>query len=168
MGDRVRIADGKLAGVCGVLECVKGHEGGRLIVSISDVLAIHTPAIAADSLQVLDFAHTSDGLSCSYSSRAYKKMRVLLEFSQQLLHERQANGSLPEASQAEAERLLKRYALLQLEGKMRLMLAEAITNIKKAMGGVKLDDGLGMVDDGLGIEDDSSLSQGPWDADSGV
>jgi transcription antitermination factor NusG len=134
IGDCVRVLDGKFAGIRGILESVKGHEGGRLIVSLGDVLAVRTPKIAADDIQLIDLAKVIDTNGKSYTSRAYKKVRVLISDSERLLAEKQAQGALCEASENEAKRLILRFSQLKLGGKIRLMHAQAIYNILLALG----------------------------------
>lgn len=133
-GDYICIVDGKLAGVKGVLESVKGHEGGRVIVALGDVLAVRTPRISASSIQLLDLAKAPDSQGKSYTSRAYKKVRVLIADSERLLEEKEKQGCLSEPSMKEARHLLQRFSQLNLNGKIRLMHAQAIYNILSSIG----------------------------------
>ena len=134
VGDYVRIMEGTFAGITGVLESVKGHEGGRVIVHLGDVLAVRTPRISADNIQLLDLAKSTESQGKSYTSRAYKKVRVLIDDSERLLAEKEKLGELSESSKEEASRLLLRFAQLNLGGKIRLMHAQAIYNILLALG----------------------------------
>ena len=134
VGDYVCIIEGRFAGVKGVLESVKGHEGGRIIVPLRDVLAVRTPRISADDLQLLDLAKVSDSLAGSYTSRAYKKVRGLTSDSERLLAEMEKTGGLSESSRLEAQRLVLRFSQLELNGKIRFMHAQAICNILLALG----------------------------------
>lgn len=133
IGDYVCILDGKFAGIKGVLESVKGHEGGRVIVPLRDVLAIRTPRIFVDDLQLLDLAKILDTQAGSYTSRAYKKVRGLMDDSERLLTEKEGMGVLCESSAKQARRLLLRFSQLKLSGKIRLMHAQAIYNILLAL-----------------------------------
>lgn len=133
VGDYVSIIDGKFKGVKGVLESVKGHEGGRIIVPLGDVLAVRTPRISADDLQLLDLAKVSDSQAGSYTSRAYKKVRGLISDSERLLAEKEKMGCLSELSRKEAQRLILRFSQLELGGKIRFMHAQAIYNILLAL-----------------------------------
>lgn len=133
-GDYVRVHDHGFDGLRGVLESVKGHEGGRIVVALGDVIAFCTPSIPAENIQLLELAKVTEGMSNSYTSRAYKKLRTLIEDSESLLSERKANGMLCQSSCELAQRLLKRYSELSLNGKMRAMHAEAICNLKFAIG----------------------------------
>ena len=134
VGDYVRILDGEYAGVKGILESVKGHEGGRVIVPLGDVLAVRTSKISAENIQLLDLAKAPDSQGKSYTSRAYKKIRVLIADSEKLLEERKRQGMLSQRSQEEALRLIRRFSQLKLTGKIRLMHAQAIYNIFTALG----------------------------------
>lgn len=134
IGDCVRVLDGKFAGIRGILESVKGHEGGKVIVPLGDVLAVRTPKIAADDIQLIDLAKVTDTRGKSYTSRAYKKVRVLIADSERLLEEKESQGALSEASEHEAKRLILRFSQLKLSGKIRLMHAQAIYNILLAIG----------------------------------
>ena len=134
ISDMVCVLEGKFAGTKGILESVKGHEGGKVIVPLGDVLAVRTPKIPVEDIQILAFATVTDSQSGSYTSRAYKKMRVLTADSERLLAEKEREGVLSEASEKEARRLMMRYSQLQLTGKIRTMHAEAICNILTALG----------------------------------
>ncbi|MBP5392513.1 MAG: hypothetical protein J6Y59_01695 [Bacteroidaceae bacterium] len=134
IGDTVCILNGKYAGIKGILESVKGHEGGRIIVPLGDVLAVSTPKVPVDDIQLLEFAKVSDSQSGSYTSRAYKKVRVLTSDSEHLLAEKQREGALSEESEKEARQLILRFSQLQLAGKIRIMHAEAICNLLTALG----------------------------------
>ena len=133
VGDSVCIIDGKFAGIKGILESVKGHDGGRVIVPIGDILAVKIPKITADEIQLLALA-TVDNQSGAYTSRAYKKVHVLFADSERLLAEKEEKGVLSETSAEEARRLIKRFYQLQLLGKIRFMHAQAICNLLLALG----------------------------------
>ena len=134
VGDYVCVLDGEFAGIKGVLESVKGHEGGRIIVPLGDVLAVRTPRVPASAIQLLDLAKAADTQGKSYTSRAYKKIRMLTADSERLLAEKEKTGALCESSEQEAQRLILRFSKLQLGGKIRLMHAQAIYNLLVAMG----------------------------------
>ena len=133
VGDIVSVIDGSFAGIKGILESVKGHDGGRVIVPLGDVLAVRTPKIPADDIQLLAFAKVSDSQSSSYTSRAYKRIRMLAATSDRLLEEVES-GALSQESEKEARRLLMRFGQLELTGKIRTMHAQAIYNILLALG----------------------------------
>ena len=75
-----------------------------------------------------------DGNGNSYTSRAYKKIRVLIAESEKLLAEKEKEGQLSESSVKEANRLILRFSQLKLIGKIRSMHAQAIYNILLALG----------------------------------
>ena len=133
IADSVYVFDGKFAGVRGLLESVKGHEGGSVIVPLGNVLAVRTPRLSADDIQLLSLATVTDSPSGSYTSRAYKKVHSLTTDSERLLQEKEQQGSLSETSAAEARRLLLRFSRLQLNGKIRIMHAQAICNLYIAL-----------------------------------
>jgi len=134
VGDYVCVIDGPFTGVRGILESVKGHEGGRVIVPVGDVLAVRTGKVNADVIQLLDLAKAPDGNGNSYTSRAYKKIRVLIAESEKLLAEKEKEGQLSDSSVKEANRLILRFSQLKLIGKIRSMHAQAIYNILLALG----------------------------------
>ena len=133
VGDIVCIIDGPFAGIKGILESVKGHEGGSVIVPLGDVLAVRTPRISVDDLQLLSFAKVTDSQAGSYTSRAYKKVHVLSDDSERFLAEKEEKGILSEESEKEARRLVRRFSQLQLAGKIRFMHAQAIYNLLLAL-----------------------------------
>lgn len=132
-GDYVCVFEGNFAGIKGVLESVKGHEGGRVIVALGDVLAVRTSRVSANEIQLLALAKVTDTQTSSYTSRAYKKVRVLIADSEKLLAEKEKTGVLCQSSEGEARRLIMRFSQLQLSGKIRLMHAQAIYNILLAL-----------------------------------
>lgn len=133
VGDIVSVIDGRFAGIKGIMESVKGHDGGWVIVPLGDVLAVRTHKIPADDIQLLAFAKVSDSQSSSYTSRAYKRIRMLTATSDRLLEEVE-RGALSEESEREARLLLMRFGQLELTGKIRTMHAQAIYNILLALG----------------------------------
>ena len=101
---------------------------------LGDVLAVRTSRISANDIQLLDLAKVTDNQSGSYTSRAYKKVRVLIADSERLLAEKEKTGTLCQSSECEAHRLIMRFSQLRLSGKIRLMHAQAIYNLLLAMG----------------------------------
>lgn len=138
-GDIVSVFEGEFSGIKGVLESVKGHEGGCIIVPLGNVLAVRTPRISANNLQLLDLAKVTDGKGKSYTSRAYKKVRTLIADSEKLLDEKKSQGFLSESSQLKAQRFVKRFSSLQLSGKIKTMHAQAIYNLLIALGDTESD-----------------------------
>lgn len=64
-GDVVRVIDGPFRGIEGTLISEQGKDGGRVLVQISDIVAIPTMSIAPEFLEILHFAPTG--------KHAYKK-----------------------------------------------------------------------------------------------
>lgn len=58
-GDKVRIIGGPFEGVEGILLSQQGKDGGRILVRISDVLAVPTLEIEPQMIEVLEFAKGS-------------------------------------------------------------------------------------------------------------
>lgn len=68
-GDHVRIMDGPFAGVEGILLSQQGKDGGRVLVSISNIISVPTLEIRPEFLQVISFAKSGRHL--------YKKVRLV-------------------------------------------------------------------------------------------
>ncbi|MBQ9293762.1 MAG: hypothetical protein IJ219_02390 [Bacteroidaceae bacterium] len=139
ISDIVQVVEGRFAGIKGFLESVKGHEGGCVIVPLGDVLAVRTPRVSADDIRLVSLAKVSESQYGSYTSRAYKKIRVLMEDSEKLLEEKETRGSLSQESETNARRLVMRFSQLKLAGKIRLMHAQAIYNLLIAIGDTESD-----------------------------
>lgn len=58
-GDKVKILDGPFKDVEGYLVTKKGKDGGRVVISISGLMAVETIEIAPEYLQVIEFAKGS-------------------------------------------------------------------------------------------------------------
>lgn len=134
IADLVCVINGLYAGVKGFLESVKGHEGGKVIVALGNVLAVRTPKIPVEDIQLLQLATVPDSPSGSYTSRAYKKVHTFAEDSRRLLEEKEENGTLSAEKETEARRLITRFSQLQLNGKIRFMHAQAICDLYMALG----------------------------------
>ena len=65
-GDHVRIIDGPFKGVEGVLLTQQGKDGGKVIVSVSNLVSVSTIDIAPENIQVIKFGHGNKHI--------YKKM----------------------------------------------------------------------------------------------
>ena len=65
-GDKVRIIDGPFKGVEGVLMSQQGKDGGKVAVSIGDLISVSTLDISPENIQVIQFAHGNKHI--------YKKM----------------------------------------------------------------------------------------------
>lgn len=82
-GDRVRILqEGPFHGVEGVLVTSKGKDGGRVVISIANLLAVETVEISPAYIQVIEFAkgskHIYDKLD-SFEPRLRKAINILLK-----------------------------------------------------------------------------------------
>lgn len=67
-GDRVRIIGGEFDGVEGVLLTQQGKDGGRVLVSVSDVLCVPTLEIQPQYIEVLEFAKDGKHLYKKFES----------------------------------------------------------------------------------------------------
>lgn len=65
-GDNVRIIDGPFKGVEGILLSQQGKDGGKVVVSVSNLISISTIDIAPENIQVIKFGHGNKHI--------YKKM----------------------------------------------------------------------------------------------
>lgn len=77
-GDIVRILEGPFAGVEGELMSQQGKDGGRVLVSISNVIAVPTLEISPEYLQILSFASKGKHMYKKFDSfmpRARKALR---------------------------------------------------------------------------------------------
>ena len=81
-GDRVRVIGGKLDGVEGVLQTVRGKAGGRVVVSIPSLVAVSSWEIRPDYLEILSFApggRRMYGLFDAFFAKARKALADRLE-----------------------------------------------------------------------------------------
>lgn len=76
-GDYVRILEGPFAGVEGVLMSQQGKDGGRVLVSLSKVIAVPTLEIEPQYLQILSFAPKGKHLYKKFDSFMSKARRAL-------------------------------------------------------------------------------------------
>lgn len=76
-GDRVRIIGGQFSGVEGILLSQQGRDGGRVIVKITDMLAVETLDIRPEYLQVIEFAQGSKHIYDKLDSYLPKVRRAL-------------------------------------------------------------------------------------------
>lgn len=76
-GDKVRIIGGQFSGVEGVLLSQQGRDGGRVLVKITDMLAVETLDIRPEYLQIIEFAHGSKHLYDKLDSYLPRIRRVL-------------------------------------------------------------------------------------------
>lgn len=79
-GDHVRIMDGPFAGVEGILISQQGKDGGRVLVSISNIISVPTLEIRPEFLQVISFAKSGRHLYKKFDSFAAKARRALRNY----------------------------------------------------------------------------------------
>ena len=140
-GDKVRIIGGLFDGIEGILEHKRGHTNTRIIVSVNSMLAVRTLDIEPENIQLLEFAQAPTPSASSrystkhttYTSRVYKEIKKLLAESQTLLQTYRQQGILNEVDYLLANRLYRRYSLLQLTGKLKEQHAEALQNLQIAL-----------------------------------
>ena len=102
-GDYIRVIGGPFEGVEGTLISKKGHEGGRVIISCSNLLAFKTLEIEPHNIQLLSLA--------TGQSRSYKKIDNLLTLTQTLWQHRH-HLTIDEEQQLHL--IIRRYSNLQL------------------------------------------------------
>lgn len=79
-GDYVRILEGPFAGVEGVLMSQQGKDGGRVLVSLSKVIAVPTLEIEPQYLQILSFAPKGKHLYKKFDSFMAKARKALRNY----------------------------------------------------------------------------------------
>lgn len=124
-GDKVRVTGGQFEGIEGILLTQQGKAGGRLVVNVSNLLAIKTISIEPEHIQILEFAKGS--------SRSYKNITKFCDFidslsSQPLSSSSSRLSSLTPNQREELINYINRYKNLKLEGKLKTRF-EASMNI---------------------------------------
>lgn len=104
-GDRVRILDGQFAGIEGVLVTQKGRDGGRVIISIGNLLATETLDIAPAYIQILEFAPGSKHL--------YDKIDSFLPRLRRALHSYISRRMLPLDEAAPLDFFVRRFGVVE-------------------------------------------------------
>ena len=79
-GDHVRITEGPFAGVEGVLLSQQGKDGGRVLVSISNIISVPTLEIKPEYLQVISFAPAGKHMYKKFDSFTPKARRALRNY----------------------------------------------------------------------------------------
>lgn len=79
-GDKVRIIGGQFSGIEGILLSQQGRDGGRVIVKVSDMLAVETLDIAPEYLQIVEFAQGNKHLYDKLDSYLPKARRALQNY----------------------------------------------------------------------------------------
>ncbi len=76
-GDHVRILEGAFAGVEGVLMSQQGKDGGRVLVSLSNVIAVPTLEIEPEYLQIISFAPSGKHMYKKFDSFMAKARKAI-------------------------------------------------------------------------------------------
>ncbi len=81
-GDKVRIIDGPFKGVEGVLISQQGKDGGKVVVSIGDLISVSTLDISPENIQVIQFAHGNKHIYKKLDSFKLRIERALKKLSE--------------------------------------------------------------------------------------
>lgn len=81
-GDKVRIIDGPFKGVEGVLISQQGKDGGKVVVSIGDLVSVSTLDISPENIQVIQFAHGNKHIYKKLDSFKLRIDRALKELAE--------------------------------------------------------------------------------------
>ncbi len=79
-GDHVRILSGPFAGVEGVLISQKGKDGGKVLVSLSNIISVPTLDIKPEYLEILSFSKTNKHLYKKFETFMPKARRALRNY----------------------------------------------------------------------------------------
>lgn len=106
-GDRVRIIKGPFEGVEGTLVSQQGKDGGKVIVSIGNLIAVSTIDIAPENIQVIKFAHGNKHI--------YKKMESFKPRVEKALLKTQNGEPLTDEEQKQIEVFIRRFSGVETE-----------------------------------------------------
>ena len=106
-GDTVRIISGPFEGVEGTLISQQGKDGGKVIVSISNLIAVSTIDIAPENIQVIRFAHGNKHI--------YKKMDSFKLRVEQARQKRDRGEELTEEERKAIESFIRRFSTVETE-----------------------------------------------------
>jgi transcription antitermination factor NusG len=106
-GDTVRIIDGPFKGVEGILTSHQGKDGGKVIVSISNLISISTIDIAPENIQVIKFAHGNKHI--------YKKMDSFTVRLNKAILKHEAGEELPGEEKEAIETFIRRFSGVQTD-----------------------------------------------------
>ena len=120
-GDHVRIIHGPFAGAEGILETRKGHQGGTVLVTLSNILATRTLVVPIEDIQYIDLQPVS---------RNYKRINEFLQRSAAAL---QHGPQLPAEEFLELQQLVNAYGDVTLKGKLRHTHAQAMCQALQAL-----------------------------------
>ncbi len=105
-GDKVRVLSGSLAGIEGILLSQQGRDGGQIIISISDELAVSTCVLEPELIEVLEFAPASHHI--------YQKLNSLEARLESAYAAREADKPIPEEVSHALEVFVRRYRHLKV------------------------------------------------------
>ena len=106
-GDRVRIIDGPFKGVEGTLISQQGKDGGKVVVSIGDLVSVPTLDISPENIQVIRFAHGNKHI--------YKKMDSFKPRVEKALKKRSCGEELQEEEKDAIENFIKRFSSVETD-----------------------------------------------------
>lgn len=106
-GDMVRIIDGPFKGVEGVLITQQGKDGGKVVVSISNLVSISTIDIAPENIQVIKFAHGNKHI--------YKKMDSFVGRIDKATKKRDAGEPQTTEEREAIESFIKRFSAVETD-----------------------------------------------------
>lgn len=106
-GDTVRITGGAFAGVEGTLITQKGKEGGKVVVSISHLVAVTTVDIEPQYIQVLKFG--------AENKHIYRKVDTVLPKAKQMMEKRRKGMEITSDERAEMQRFINNYSMAETE-----------------------------------------------------
>ena len=106
-GDTVRIIDGPFKGVEGILVSQQGKDGGKVIVSISNLISVSTMDIAPENLQVIRFAHGNKHI--------YKKMESFKPRVEKALMNVGKNELLTNEEKEAIEVFIRRFSAVETD-----------------------------------------------------
>jgi len=106
-GDKVRIIKGPFEGVEGTLLSQQGKDGGKVIVSISNLVAVSTIDIAPECIQVIKFAHGNRHI--------YKKMESFKPRIDKAMAKMRADQPLTPEEREQIETFIRRFSSVETE-----------------------------------------------------
>ena len=106
-GDTVRIISGPFEGVEGTLVSQQGKDGGKVIVSISNLIAVSTIDIAPENIQVIKFAHGNKHI--------YKKMESFKPRVEKALQKVMDCKQLTEEEREQIETFIRRFSVVETD-----------------------------------------------------
>ena len=101
-GDEVRIIGGPFAGVEGVLVTTKGKKGGKVVVSLSNLVAVSTLDVEPENLQVIRFA--------SDNKHLYRMMDTFLPWAEGVWRKRLDGEVITDDERDKMERFVNSYS----------------------------------------------------------